>query len=128
VATFPGVAAHEFIERDGMLMGFPAESFLPAEVCGTAEIAKSFKLKVTWTEIWEPKLVYGDVGYPVRTGTSSPRFLQHTGDRGTGENYSFAYGRRTSDTSTRIKAPESGGIPYETLPTMRARIADVRFG
>jgi multiple sugar transport system ATP-binding protein len=65
VATFLGSPPMNLIERDGMLMGFRPESFLPAEVHGSGGDSEILQLKVTWTEdLGAERLVYGDVGYP----------------------------------------------------------------
>jgi len=65
VATFLGSPPMNLIERDGALVGFRPESFLPADVFAEGNVLEPFQFMVTWIEdLGAERLVYGDVGYP----------------------------------------------------------------
>ncbi len=65
VATFLGSPPMNLIERNGMLVGFRPESYLPAELFGGGNGAETFQFQVTWIEdLGAERLVYGDVGFP----------------------------------------------------------------
>ena len=63
VAGFLGSPPMNLVERDGLLMGFRPESFLPVEACREVGAAECFEFEVTWVEdLGSDRLVYGDIG------------------------------------------------------------------
>lgn len=65
VAGFLGSPPMNQVERNGTLMGFRPEGFLPREACTEGDGLEPFSFTVTWIEdLGAERLVYGDVGYP----------------------------------------------------------------
>ena len=65
VATFLGSPPMNLIERDGMLVGFRPENYLPVDLYGGGGAVETFQFQVTWVEdLGAERLVYGDVGFP----------------------------------------------------------------
>jgi multiple sugar transport system ATP-binding protein len=63
VAGFLGSPPMNLVDRNGSLLGFRPESFLPLEACREAHTAQHFQFEVTWVEdLGSDRLVYGDVG------------------------------------------------------------------
>jgi len=85
VAGFVGVPPMNFIEQDGVVMGFRPEAFLPAELINEEELMK-FRITVERAEnLGSYKLVYGAIGEARVIANLSPRYPIRDG-----EEYDFA--------------------------------------
>jgi len=85
VAGFVGVPPMNFIDHDGVVMGFRPEAFLPAELMNDEELMK-FRITVERAEnLGSYKLVYGAIGEARVIANLSPRYLIRDG-----EDYDFA--------------------------------------
>ncbi len=74
VAGFVGVPPMNFIEKDGMIIGFRPEAFLPSEMIGDKDAMK-LRFKVERAEnLGSFKLVYGRIGDAKVIANLSPRY------------------------------------------------------
>jgi multiple sugar transport system ATP-binding protein len=73
VAGFVGVPPMNFIEEDGVVIGFRPETFLPAELAREEDLMK-FRFRVERAEnLGSYKLVYGTIGQARAISNLSPR-------------------------------------------------------
>jgi multiple sugar transport system ATP-binding protein len=114
VAGFLGSPPMNLVDRDGCLLGFRPESFLPLEACREPDTAQHFQFEVTWVEdLGSDRLVYGDVGLQAahRHVISKIPANVNVAIQG-GKTYTFAVLRedmRTFDAATGLKIDEWTG-------------------
>jgi multiple sugar transport system ATP-binding protein len=64
VATFLGSPPMNLIDKNGLLLGFRPESFLPLDVSTERNHLEHFQFEVTWVEdLGAERLAYGNVGF-----------------------------------------------------------------
>jgi ABC-type sugar transport system ATPase subunit len=79
VAGFVGVPPMNFLEQDGVVMGFRPEAFAPTELIPGKDAMK-FRFRVEWAEnLGAYKLVYGTIGDTRVIVNISPRYSLEDG-------------------------------------------------
>ena len=96
VATFLGSPPMNLIRKEGLLVGFRPESFLPAEGNSASGPAEQFRFEVSWIEdLGAERLVYGQVEHPSHNGRIVSRLPANVRLQvETGQVYTFSVQRK----------------------------------
>ncbi|MEW6680877.1 MAG: ABC transporter ATP-binding protein, partial [bacterium] len=80
VAGFVGIPAMNFVEQDGVILGFRPETFVPSEFIREKEAMK-FSLKVERVEnLGASRLIYGTIGKTKIISNLSPQYTIKEGE------------------------------------------------